>query len=809
MSKTHPLFHKFKSVVGYSIAIVVIVAALAVSGLRLLLTTANLYHNEVEQLASSLLLQPVKIGRMDAELSGLVPTLIFHNVELLAKNTQKKLFSLSRIDVGILFKDLLFQQKVTPTEITIKGMNLHITRTVEGSLKIKGVDITGPGKIGGGESTSFIESWLLQQGEIGVEDSTFTWKDEQNAGITWFFDDINLLLKKSSERYQLLLSGKLPNILGDKINLAVDFTGDITLPASWNIKTFVDSKGLNLSPVQKYIKIPKTELISGIADLKLWFNWDEESIRKLSGEVNLYDFSYRINKKKMVTLNSVSGIFDSYKNENNTWNVSVEKFLYKNDKKFLNESNFSLAFNYINNNFESFYLNADYLQLAALSKIVSDNHLVSLKNEKRINHLNLQGDIRNFSVAWQEHKLYKFNAEFTGLNINSWQRFPEVKNLSGRVEYEQNEGIVSLLANKSTIGFSKIFRKNFKFDNLKSDIRFSNLKNGLFFETRNLAVKNSDASAISSANLWLPKNGASPYLDLQMHISDGDVSKVSHYLPVSIMDKPLVNWLDNGLQAGKIDKASIVFNGELNEFPFDKNQGAFSASVETSDLTLNYMEGWPKISKAKLRGNFTGQGLKLKLLSGEVEKNSLFDSQAEISSFSNAEINLKLAAKGSVENTANYLINSPVLPDAKKTVESMRFVGGDVATNVNINIPLGDKISKRKSLSYSGSSDLNNVSVFMLDDKLDISEGSGKVFFTEKKLSSEKLSGKILNEQARFSVSSLAENKGVNVAIKGKLKPGVILKRFKIPGAKNITGLTSFKADMSFPEKNIKPVISN
>lgn len=316
-------------------------------------------------------------------------------------------------------------------------------------------------------------------------------------------------------------------------------------------------------------------------------------------------------------------------------------------------------------------------------------------------------------------------------------------------------------------------------------------------------ANNSDANTTSSARLWLPKNDTSPYLDLQMHISEGKVEKISHYLPVSIMDKPLVNWLDNALQAGKVDKTTIVFNGKLNEFPFDKNEGVFSAVVETSELTFDYLEDWPKITKANLTGDFTGQGLKLNLLSAEVEKNLLYDSHAEIVSFDNAELNLNLAAKGSTEDTANYLINSPILPHAKNIVEPMRLLG-DVSTEVQINIPLGDEISKKKSLSYTGYSSIKDASAFMLDNKLDITESSGKVFFTEKKLSSENLSGKIAGKEASFVVTSLAKNKGINIAVKGGVKPGEMLQRFNIPGAKHVTGSTSFTADMFFPGRDAK-----
>ncbi|MDH5368444.1 MAG: hypothetical protein OEW99_00345, partial [Gammaproteobacteria bacterium] len=357
MAKYHPLFHKFKSVVGYSIAIVVIVAALAVSGIRFLLTTANLYQDEVEQLASSLLEQPVKIGSMDAKLSGLVPTLIFRNVNLLSEKTNRTLFSLSRIDVGISIKDLLWEQKIIPLQLTIRGMNLHLTRTVEGSFIVKGVDLEALGKSEKNESNSLLERWLSQQGEIALEDSSFTWKDEQNAGLTWFFEDVNFLLKSTGKRHQFLLSSKLPNKLGNDLKLAVDLAGDISVPKTWNVKAFINSKNINLKPLRKYMKNSKFELVGGIADLNLWVDWENENLNKLSGDVKLYDFSYITNKKKAVDVKYVSGLFDSYRDENNLWNISVDKFNYG-SKKIIDESRFSLAFKYSNKIIETFYIKA-------------------------------------------------------------------------------------------------------------------------------------------------------------------------------------------------------------------------------------------------------------------------------------------------------------------------------------------------------------------------------------------------------------------------------------------------------------------
>ena len=803
MAKNHPLFHKFKSIVGYSIAAVVIIVALGVSGLRLILTNANLYQQEVEQLASSLLEQPVRIGRMDARLSGLMPTLIFYDVQLLSDKTKKTLFYLSQIDVGLSFEELLWHQKIIPEQITVRGMNLHVTRKVDGSYKVKGVDLDGLIKVGESESNSLIENWLLQQGEVGVEDSSFTWIDEQNAGLTWYFDDINFLLKKNQDRYQLLLSSQLPRVLGDEIKLSFDLVGDITTPSTWNVKSFVESKGLNLSPVQTYIKNTNFKLINGVADLKLWLDWENKNLKQLSGDVKLHDFSYHFNKKKIVKLNLVSGIFDSRRDENDTWNVSVDKFNYESNAKALKESKFSLVFNYKNENIETFHIKANYLKLETLSQIVTDNHLAKQKHENIIKNLNLHGEIRDFYIAWKENELHKVKADFSGFGVNAWENIPKVAGLSGSVFYEQQEGVISLLAENAIVGFPGLFREDFKFDRLSADIAFSNTKKGLFFDTKHLLTKNTEVDAVSSMKLWMPIDGSSPHLDLQTYVSKGDISKISHFLPVTIMDGDLVNWLDQGLIKGRVDQGTIIFNGKLNDFPFDNKEGVFSVDVDVSDLTVNFRKGWPKITKAKVAGNFTGQGLKLHFLTAETENNILYDSDVEIESFLNAELNINIFATGSTYNTMQYLVNSPILSEEEKTINSMRF-SGDVAAEIKLNIPLDDEMQKEKPLTYSGSAKFAKASLFMLNDKIDITDGSGVLFFTEKGLSSKNLVANVLDEKAIFTVSSTLKDKDIKISINGKMKPGIILKRFDIPGAKNISGKTSFKAEMTFPGNPVK-----
>ena len=801
MTKISTLYHKLKSIVGYSIAAVVIIVAVGISGLRLILTTADLYQSEIEQLASTLLKQPVKIGRMDAKLSNLVPTLIFNNVQLISKKTNKNLFSLTRVDVGISFSDLIWYQKITPEQIIVRGMDLHVTRTVDGSFKIKGVDLKGVDNLDKSESISVLENWLLQEGQVSLEDSTFMWTDEQNAGLTWFFDDVNFLLKKEHERYKFLLISNLPNVLGDEIEISFDFVGDIATPDTWNIKSFIESKAFNLTPIKTYIKNTHFELIEGNVDVKLWLDWQNKKVKQLSGEMKLHDLTYSLNDNEKVSLELVSGIFDSVTNENNTWNISVDKFNYESNKVSLTDSKFSLSFNLKDKAINTFYVKANTLKLAAVSDIVIDNHFATLEFEKNINNLNLRGDIHNLYVAWKNNELHNFQANFSGFSTSAWKNIPKVESLSGKLIYEDKKGIISLESENSIIGFPNLFRDDFIFEKISSDIQFLNTKEGVLFDVKYLKTENADLKAKSTAAFWLPKNASSPYLDLQTYVSDGDASKVSRYLPVGIMDDSLVEWLDRGIVSGKVNKGNVIFRGKLDDFPFNNNEGVFIGDVNASNVVIDYWKQWPKIENANILGRVTGQGLSVNLLKGNVKGNTIFNSFAKIESFSEAELLLDINTSGSTHNTMQYLINSPILPKAKNIINASRLLG-NADGHIAINIPLDKQTKIKHPLSYSGTAFLRDSSLFMLKDKVNIENISGTILFDAKKISSNKLSANIFNEKANLSISS--SNKKISISAKGKVSPGVILKKFNIPGAKNISGRTNYNGEIIFPIKSAK-----
>ncbi|MDX5583831.1 MAG: DUF3971 domain-containing protein, partial [Aureibaculum sp.] len=535
----------------------------------------------------------------------------------------------------------------------------------------------------------------------------------------------------------------------------------------------------------------------------LWADFEKKKLKKISGDVSLHNISYKIKNKKQVSLKLVSGIFDSEKNENNIWNISVDRFNYISNKEIVNKSKFSLAFNLEDKNIKTFYIKADRFKLDAVSKIIVDNHFTDRKTEKIINNLNLRGDIQNLYIAWLNNELNNINADFSDFSTNSWENIPKVESLSGHLTYKEKAGRISLSSKNSVIGFSNLFRDDLVFDNISAEIPFLNTKNGILFNAQYLNAENTDVKTLSSASFWLPKDGSSPHLDFQIHASEGNASKISRYLPVGIMGDSLVKWLDQGILSGKANKGTIIFNGKLKDFPFDNNKGVFSANIEASNVSVNYWNGWPNIENATVVGEITGQGLNVHLKEGKIKNNIIYDSVATIKSFSKAELSIDIKAKGTTTDAMQYVINSPVLPKAKDIINSSRL-SGEVDVYLKMNVPLDEEIRKKKSLSYAGKVSLLNASMYMLEDKLDIENVSGDILFSEKKMSSDKLSANIFDENINLSISSSKKN--IKISAKGKINTGIIMTRFNVPGADYISGRSEFYGDISFPIKKSKYV---
>lgn len=791
------LFHKLKAIVGYTLATVIIIFALTISGIRFMLSVADLYQQEVEQFASTMLGHPVTIGNMDANLSGLTPTVVFKQVSLKAQDTGKPLVTLSRIDVGLSIRDLVFKRKLAPAFFTLRGITLDITRKVDGEFQIKGFDLNTLASNGNTKSDTPFSRWLLQRSEIGIEDSTVIWRDEQKAGLSWTFENVNMLLRNAELRHQLLVNINLPRNMGNRLDLAIDIQGELRNPKSWKGKAYLSGPGLRLNVLHKYWQHEKFRIRRGVADIRVWGDWEDGKLVRFSGDVSLHKLQLGT-QKTAVDIEMVSGKFDARKQANQSWALAIEKLKYEAAGRNWPSGNIAVSFERQNNQFKRFLLRADYLQVEEVKRVLLQSGFLEESWQEQLNAIDPAGDIRNISLHWANDNFQELQGNFQRLHINAWKSIPAVDGLSGSIRLGQHSGKIDLDSTSVKLEFPRLFRHPLELQKLSAAINLYRYDDAWLVEARKLVLDSKIIQVQSWLQLMLPLEQGEPYLSLVSSFSQGDVALISRLYPYSIMGKELLAWLDKSLVAGRVTEGGLVFNGSLKHFPFQQQQGQFQVALHAEDFRLDYQPSWPVLENAVLDGVFTDRGMQLNFAGGNALGNTLDASSAQIANFTQPLLQLQLQARGSAHDAMQFMVQSPILPKAADTVATMR-IKGNVVTSLDVALPLNSHVREQHPLSYQGSATISNADVRMLQDKIDITALNGEILYDQNGQRSRNLSGQLFGEAADFSLGSENNHGGVYIRAQGKMQPGLIMQRFELPGASYVHGRASYKGELRFP----------
>ena len=138
---------KFKTFLWYSSVGLLVTIAVAVSLFRIYFSSVEEYREQLQTLAGDYLGQPVTIGKMDARVVGLSPTVILSDVSLLHQDGKQLLTRFDAIDIAL--DPISSLRLLTPIiELTVSGANLEVTHKRDGTFAVRGLELGDPGEQG-------------------------------------------------------------------------------------------------------------------------------------------------------------------------------------------------------------------------------------------------------------------------------------------------------------------------------------------------------------------------------------------------------------------------------------------------------------------------------------------------------------------------------------------------------------------------------------------------------------------------------------------------------------------------------------
>ena len=665
----------------YGFAVVAILLAIAISLIRIFITDVKDYRHEIESFASSVLEQQVRIDSMDARLSGFTPLIVFNGVRMLDHSGEKQLVRFDEARLTIDPIRSLTELRLVPKGFTVYGVSLGINRKQDGTLQIQDLNLAELGdqfsfkSEGSGAASAELADWLFKRSELAIKNSTVIWQDETNANKTIKFENVNFYIRNDEERHQLTGTVTLPADLGQDFAIAFDFRGNLLNPQEWRGDFFAKGKSLNIQNWGVKPVVLDAQLQSGMLDVSMWGEWRAGTIQDFSADFTTRSFQARIGEQQqLLNIKHLGGLVN-WKRTARGWTMNVDRFVFDGNTGAWPESRLQFAYAENEQAVQQVKAYASYFRLQDAGDLLTQTQLLPEEIKSRLLALNPRGEIKNLilrSTLDEQHPVFRVSAELQQITVSPYEKFPGIKNFSGVLAADQNGGQARITAADGALDLPKLFREPIALSSLAADLHWWHAQQQWYVKSSDIQLANEDIHGSLSLLVVLPEAKASPYLDLQLEYHDGEGKSVNKYLPVSIMDKELVAWLDHAIKSGTVTHGGFVFHGRLADFPFRQHNGIMLADFYTRNVELDYQPGWPTVLAKDGHIQISGLGLDIRSRVGKMYDSQLKNVRVKIDRFALPKLDIRGTFNGRTHDLFHYMVHSPIAKEAQGIYQPAR-----------------------------------------------------------------------------------------------------------------------------------------
>jgi len=798
----HFCYHTF----WYSVVAFILVIAVGISIIRLYLPDVKEHKQEIEDFASSILEQDVLIDSMEARLSGFTPTIIFNDVYLLDETGSRTIvhFEQARLTID-LFRSI-YNFKLVPDSFTVIGVQLGIHRNEKGNFTIQGLDV---GKLGDqfsavqpSHENEDLARWFFERSKLAIQNSTVVWDDsETNKRIQ--FDNVNFNLLNDGDRHQITGTVTLPPDLGNDLEIAFDFSGNILNPREWSGDVFARADSLNLvnwgvKPSFKHISLEQ-----GLLGISLWGKWEKGKINSFTADLKTEDVTLNLGDvKQKFDIELLHGLVD-WSRVNSGWRLNINKFEYLASDYIWPASN--VLVNY-NKNSETISAYASYLKIEDIKEVFLKGRLLDNTLNSLLERLDPQGILSNVHAKYsfaEDSKDYYVATQFESIAIKEWQDYPGLKGLSGKLVLNESEGSLSLASRKTSVNLPHMFRLPIMTNSIDGDINWFIENNAVHLRSSELVLDSDDISADFGFYVMVPMDKGSPYIDLQVAYRKGNAVNTKNYLPVSVMSEGLVNWIDKAFLSGSITEGGVILNGRLSDFPYEDSSGTLFANFNVKDVDVYYQQGWPNVYVNDADLEISSLGVIARSNDTTLYNSKLSKLSVRIQDFSLPLLKVSGRYKGNTTDIAEFLISSPVAPDAETIVRQSVITGSSTGQG-RFQIPLSDAVESRYGMYYEGKVKITNNKIDTWNGKLISEKINADIDFNPKGVFSDNLEF-LLNSgptKGKLYTQTVAKKHKIKITMQGEMFAEKIRDYLPAPLFKNVSGKTNWQGVLNIGNKD-------
>ncbi|MGH8307241.1 MAG: YhdP family protein [Gammaproteobacteria bacterium] len=794
----HWLNLTWKWLVGV-VAAVVILCATLMGLFRMFVPLVPGYREQAQTWADEALGRPVSITSMGATWGLFGPELTLGKVELLTQDRQRVLITVREIRLGFTLRAMVHGQFSRPSRIILIQPQLTLERETDGSFNVHGLE----GSLDlSRERTDWQQSvadTFAQDVELLVRRGEVTVIDRTAPTVPLVFSDIRLNLDNSADSHRIFGRMLLPPALGLSLSFSGRIQGKGANPDAWQWQGDVQASALNLPRLLSYSSPYNRHFSSGLVDLRGAVSGTGMRMDQLQATFNAQHVTAMGGASGPAGFSLLAGSVNWTRSADG-WILSGSDVHVQRDQDIWPASRFDLHYSRGQDGLVSWSGSTSFLRLqdiVTLSAWLPESFTAGTTPLLR---LSPSGDVTDagFQAQWNGKSFnnWSLHGHFSALGLHADGEIPGFSGLNGTLSANQDAGTLQLTGSNASVTFPHLFRGPLAFTTLKANVRFNRDAQGWHFSTTDFSAANPDIQrATAKGSLLLPADGSSPVIDLQASAQNVNAGSKSAYLPVGIMPKEVVDWLDSSVAGGEVPSASLVLRGKLHDFPYDNGQGLFDIRFHLVRGILDYASGWPRVQNLEADVEFKNQGMSVAVQHASLLGDDIGGATARFTDLRQGILEIKGTARGGAQAALTFLRSGPLKQRFGQYLDNLK-VSGHSDVSLHLTLP----VEHVEQFKLDGRAQLREVSVGM-ESLLawQVSNLNGNVDFGTDGVSADKLNGMWLGEPVTINLRPDGKQDATLVTAEGGANAAMLSAALPVPFNKTVTGSTNWRLTARLP----------
>jgi len=731
-------------------------AALLVVLLGLLMGVARMtfhllegYRMGIESIAADVLQKPVLVGSIDTAWSRLNPVIVMHDVHIRDEDSGNVATEIKELGISFDLIASLWNQELRPEMVVMKIRRLGIYRQEDGRISL-GLDILAGSR--DVEDTSENLQWILEWPDVHIFAEVVEFNDRQARFPAICLENADLSLQTRSGFVDLQVLAKACS-LAEHIELSARFSNADFNKSSYSAEIYLQisqaSPAFWREALSEYMSLPDR----GTADIQLWADVRDSKPVKIAGNVSLLSLAYEDSERIPFEIASARGHF-RWLRAAKGWQLQVADWGMSRNNHQWPASDLVMTFNRERHQYD---IRSRYLRMDDILPVIMMQPWINQHVDTKWRGLQVQGSVSDLSLQLiSSNGLYVENyaakARLQDFSIQVREDMPRIQGIDGYLVATSRAGMIDFHTENALLDMATLFREPLGVSTLTGQLSWSVLDSGLLIESSNLKAANSHIATQSRLSIHLAK-GESPFVDMQTNFEKGDSAYASLYWPAKIMPEAATAWLDDSIVAGYIDYGTFVLHGNLDDFPYDNQEGRFEVRFNLRDGILDYYNDWPRIEEIEAEVSFLGRGVHIEAVSGYIYDASIKKIVVDIENLSaDPVIKFSGSAETSSHDLLRYLAETSLAGDYQKVLSALKLSGMH-DLSLNMSIPLYDE-----EITFNGELDFKRNLLSIPSWQIELSDLEGKLSFSEHAIAADRLTASYLNHPVISEVLTVHSN---------------------------------------------------